>query len=214
MKDIAIYGAGGFGKEVACLIGSINKVKPQYRLIGFFDDGKPKGAQISHFGKVLGGIDELNGWSDKICIAIAIGSPKAASTIHRGIINQHVTFPNLIHPSFYVNDPETFSIGQGNIIQRNCAVTCDVTIGDFNVLNGSVALGHDVTVGNHNVFMPATRISGEVKIGNNNLFGVGAIVVQQLHIGDNVNLSPSSVLLTKPKDGGIYIGNPAKLFKF
>ena len=47
MKDIAIYGAGGLGKEVVCLIDRINKSqsKPQWRLIGFFDDGKPIGRQ-------------------------------------------------------------------------------------------------------------------------------------------------------------------------
>ena len=33
MNDIAIYGAGGFGKEIACLIYWINEVKPQWNLI-------------------------------------------------------------------------------------------------------------------------------------------------------------------------------------
>ena len=37
MKDIAIYGAGGFGKEVACLIKRINEQEPTWNLIGFFD---------------------------------------------------------------------------------------------------------------------------------------------------------------------------------
>ena len=38
MKDIAIYGAGGFGKEVACLIKRINEQEPTWKLVGFFDD--------------------------------------------------------------------------------------------------------------------------------------------------------------------------------
>lgn len=43
MKDIAIYGAGGFGREVACLIERINKARetPIWNFIGFFDDGIP-----------------------------------------------------------------------------------------------------------------------------------------------------------------------------
>jgi len=32
MKDIAIYGAGGFGREVACLINKINEVNPTWNL--------------------------------------------------------------------------------------------------------------------------------------------------------------------------------------
>lgn len=35
MRDIAIYGAGGFGRETACLIKEINSVKPTWNLIGF-----------------------------------------------------------------------------------------------------------------------------------------------------------------------------------
>ncbi|MBQ1739289.1 MAG: transferase, partial [Clostridiales bacterium] len=35
---IAIYGAGGFGKEVACLIKRINDNGGDWELIGFFDD--------------------------------------------------------------------------------------------------------------------------------------------------------------------------------
>ena len=42
MKDIAIYGAGGFGREVACMIKHINESadEPIWNLVGFFDDGK------------------------------------------------------------------------------------------------------------------------------------------------------------------------------
>lgn len=45
MKDIAIYGAGGFGREIACLIMIINGSleQPEWNLIGFFDDGRHKG---------------------------------------------------------------------------------------------------------------------------------------------------------------------------
>ena len=40
MKDIAIFGAGGFGREVACLIKRINEKEPTWRFIGFFDDNE------------------------------------------------------------------------------------------------------------------------------------------------------------------------------
>ena len=62
--------------------------------------------------------------------------------------------------------------------------------------------------------MPATRISGEVTIGELNFFGVGSIVLQQLKIGNNVRVGAGSVLMTKPKDGNLYIGVPAKKTEF
>ncbi len=216
MKDIAIYGAGGFGKEVACLIDRINKAEtePKWNLKGFFDDGKKIGSQISYYGEVLGGIEELNSWHDPISIVIAIGNPNAIQTIRQSITNSNVDFPNIIDPSFMITDNRGFNIGQGNIIQGNCGVSCDVKIGSFNVLNGDVSIGHDVKIGSYNVIMPDIRISGEVTIGNCNLLGVGSIVLQQIKVGNNVHLGAGAVLMTKPKDGNTYIGNPAKLFKF
>ena len=88
MKKIAIYGAGGFGREVACLLNKINEVKLTWELIGFFDDGLAIGTEVSHFGNVLGGINELNAWSSKLSIAITIGNPKIVRSIVSKIFNQ------------------------------------------------------------------------------------------------------------------------------
>ena len=38
MKDIVIYGAGGFGREIACLLNLINEKTPEWNIIGFLDD--------------------------------------------------------------------------------------------------------------------------------------------------------------------------------
>ena len=214
MKKIAIYGAGGFGREVACMIDKINKDTPTWEFIGFFDDGHPIGEQVSHFGPILGGIAELNSWPDSLAVALCFGVPNTIKVIRDKIVNQHIYFPNLIDPDFVIDDPYTFKIGKGNIIKSQCCVTTEVLIGDFNVLNGGINFGHDVNVGSYNVFMPSSKISGEVIIGDCNLFGAYSFVKQVMRIGNNVTLSPLSALLTKPKDGNTYIGNPAKIFKF
>ena len=210
MKQIAIYGAGGFGREVACLFNTINEVEPTWELIGFFDDGVEKGTQVSHFGKVLGGINELNAWGGELSIAITIGNPKIVQKIITNITNPNIWFPNIIAPTVYFADPETFRIGKGNIIQKHCSFSCDVTIGDFNVMDGADVFGHDDVVGSFNTFMPAMRISGEVTIGDGNFFGVGSIILQQIKVGNNIRLGAASVLMRKPKDGCLYMGNPAK----
>jgi sugar O-acyltransferase (sialic acid O-acetyltransferase NeuD family) len=215
MIDIAIFGAGGFGKEVACLINRINEKEPTWNLVGFFDDNPAlKGMMISHFAPCLGGIDELNAYQEELFLVIAIANPKIVKTVVGKINNPLITFPNLIHPSFVVSDPETFEIGRGNIIQANCSVSVDVKIGDFNILNGSVVLGHDVNMGSFNTLMPAVRISGGVTINDENFFGVSSIVLQQITVGNHVRLGAGSVLMTKPKDGNLYMGNPAKKTEF
>lgn len=216
MKDIALFGAGGLSKEVASLIDRINRKEgDKWRIVGFFDDNPNlKGKDVSHFGKVLGGVDDLNKWESSLDVAISIGSPSAIRKVRNRITNPNISFPNVISPDFKVADELCFSIGEGNIIQGGCWASNDVKIGYFNLLNGDIVFGHDVVVGDYNVLMPDIRVSGEVTIGERNLIGVGSIILQQIKIGSNVTLGAGAVLMTKPKNGCTYLGNPAKLFKY
>lgn len=216
MKDIALFGAGGLSKEVASLIDRINRKQgDKWRIVGFFDDNPNlKGKDVSHFGKVLGGVDDLNKWESPLDVAISIGNPKAIRKVRNRITNPNISFPNVIATTFGMADVQSFSIGEGNIIQGGCWASNDVTIGNFNLLNGDIVLGHDAKIGDYNVLMPDIRVSGEVSIGECNLIGVGSIILQQLKIGNHVTLGAGAVLMTKPKNGCTYLGNPAKLFKF
>lgn len=215
MNNIAIYGAGGLGREISCLIRQINEQEPQWNLLGFFvDDPLLKGKQITHFGPCLGGIEELNSWDEELAVVLAISDPQGRKMVYGKITNQNISFPNLVNPNNSLSDPNSFVIGRGNIIQGGCSATCDIHIGDFNLLNGNVYLGHDVEIGSFNSFMPTVRISGNVKIGQGNFFGVGSIVIEELTIGNSVRLAAGSVLMTKPKDGSLYLGIPAMLTEY
>lgn len=210
MQDIAIYGAGGFGKELACILNKINEIEPTWNFVGFFDDGTPKETNISHFGKVLGGMNDLNAWQKPLSIAFAIGNPKIIEQLVNKITNTYIDFPNIIHPEVFFADPISFKIGRGNVIVRGCTFSVDVTIGDFNQINSLSSLAHDVSVGSFNVFMPLTRVSGEIIIGNYNIFGLNTLILQRIKIGNLVRTGPGAVLMTKPKEGFLYMGNPAK----
>lgn len=210
MQDIAIYGAGGFGKEVACILNKINEKEPTWNLLGFFDDGVDMGTKISHFGLVLGGCDELNSWHDKLAIVFAIGSPRVLELLVGKITNSLVYFPNIVHPEVFFADPISLKMGRGNVVVRGCSFSVDVHIGDFNQFNSISALAHDVVVGSFNVFMPLSRISGEVIIGDRNIFGLNTLVLQCMKIGNDIRTGPGAVLMTKPKDGNLYMGNPAR----
>lgn len=210
MKDIAIYGAGGFGKEVACIINKINKNTPKWNLIGFFDDGINQGNEVSHFGKVIGNLSVLNEWPMKLSVIFAIGNPKILEKLTTQVTNCKIDFPNIIHPEVVFSDLESFKMGKGNVFVRGCSFSCDVTIGSFNQFNSISALAHDVIVGSYNVFMPLVRISGESKIGNCNFFGIGSIVLQNVKVGNNTRIGAGSIVMRKTKDGFLYMGNPAK----
>ena len=211
---IAIYGAGGFGKEVACLIRRINANGGDWQLIGFFDDSKPVGTQVSRYGMVIGGLEKLLQVDEPIAVAIAINDNKTVRRIREEITNEHISFPNLIDPSIFYVDKETVTMGEGNIIQNNCMISCDVEIGSFNLINDHVVIGHDNVIGNFNGLMPGAHLSGSVTIGDGNLLGVASVVLQGMTIGTGVTLAANSVLMTQARDNSTYIGVQAKRFDF
>lgn len=216
MKDIAIFGAGGFGREVACLIKIINdsKEEPEWNFIGFFDDNPSIWETFNEYGKVLGGMDKLNAQKSPLSLAIAIGNPSTVKKVVSKIHNQFIDFPNLFHPQTIFFDQNYISFGRGNIICVGCSFSINVHIGDFNTFNGYVGIGHDATIGNFNSLMPAVRISGEVKIGEENFIGCAAVVLQQIAIGNKTTIGANSTVIRKTKDGNTYVGNPATKVKY
>ena len=212
MKDIAIYGAGGFGRETACLIKRINQVEPKWNLIGFFDDSKEIGTK-NEYGKILGGLNELNSWRKSLDVVFAIGSPRVVEKLSMSVTNPNVDFPNVIAPDVIIVDPENFSMGKGNLVTYGCLFSCNTHVGDFNTFNSYITVGHDVVIGKCNSFMPAVRISGSVKIGDRNFFGVNSVVLQLLTIGNDTVIGGSSIIIRKTKDGNTYVGNPATRVK-
>ncbi len=208
MEDIAIYGAGGFGREVACLIQAINKIEPQWNLIGFFDDGLSEGTSNT-YGKILGGIENLNNWGKPLSVIMAIGNPSVLERVVNKIVNQNVQFPNIIAPDVLFYDPFTITLGKGNLIGFRSVISCNTRLGDFNLLNTDVLIGHDSSMGNFNMFNPSVRISGAVSIGNMNFFGVCSIVLQQKKIGNNTTIATNSVIMRNTENNCMYIGNPA-----
>ncbi len=207
MKRLAIIGAGGFGREVACIINKL----AEWDLIGFYDDGVETGFDMG-CGIVIGSISELNDVQEPIDVVLAIGNPETTKKIEARITNPLVSFPNIIAPNAFFYDRNSLKMGKGNIIGPNTSVSCNVTLGDFNILNVFTQVGHDATFGNHNVVMPSVNISGAVVIGDGNLFGVKSTVIQGIKIGDDITLAPNSVLTRNAKDGKTYLGNPAKIF--
>jgi sugar O-acyltransferase (sialic acid O-acetyltransferase NeuD family) len=209
VKDIAIYGFGGFGRELACLLKKINEIEKTWNLIGYFDDGFEIGTE-NRYAKVLGGIEVLNSYNKPLDVVIAIANPQTIDKIVNKITNSNIDFPNIIAPNVNVFDTDAFEIGKGNVIFWGCRLSCDVAIGNFNLINGAVSLGHDVRIGDFNVLGPSTRLSGNCMAGNRNLFGVQSVVLQGVKIGNDTRIGIGSVIIRNTKDETFYIGNPAK----
>lgn len=207
MKNIVIYGAGGFGRETSLLLHQINLHSKQWRVIGYCDDGKSEGEKIGDL-QVLGGMDYLNAFGEELDVVIAIADPVTRETIRKKLVNPKLRFPALIHPSIFVN--ENCSIGEGSIICSGVTMTVDVHISSFSIVNLKCTLGHDCLIGDFAALMPSVNISGNVSIGRGVYIGAGAVLLQGISVGDYSVVGAGAVVNRSFEDKKRIMGVPAR----
>lgn len=210
MKKIAIFGAGGFGREVAMLIEQINQQQPTWELAGFFDDGITPGTEIYGYS-VLGGSKELNRYKEPMHVVFAIGSPEIKKKVISKLTNPDLLFPVLVHPSVLMGKDVT--IGEGCIVTAGNIITVNVKLGKHVILNLACTVGHDATIGDYASVMPGVNISGEVEIGGSVLIGTGAKIIQQTSIGSGTKVGAGAVVIRSLPANCTAVGVPAKPIK-
>jgi sugar O-acyltransferase (sialic acid O-acetyltransferase NeuD family) len=213
MKKIAIFGAGGFGREVHMLIEQINAVNQEYEFIGYFDDGLTKGTIINGF-PVLGAIAEINTYTSALSLVCAVGDPSTKRAIVGKIKNPMISYPTLIHPNVLIGNRQFNEIGEGCIICAGVIITVNTIIGNHVILNLACTVGHDTTIGNFSSFMPTVNISGEVIIEDAVYVGTGAKINNQLTIGTNTIVGSGAVVVKSLPAHCTAVGAPAKPIKY
>lgn len=207
IRDIAIYGAGGFGRETALMIDQINREERQWKLIGFFDDGLPAGTEVDGH-RVVGGLSELNA-AGALSLAVAIADPRTRSKVVSEISNKAVEFTTLVHPNCLVGSESNY-FGQGCILTARTTLTTGIVLGDFVIVNLHVTIGHDVKIGSFTTVMPGVNISGNVTINEGSLVGTGAQILQSLQIGKRCRVGAGAVVTKSFPDDCTLIGVPAR----
>jgi len=205
---LAIYGAGGLGREIAVLIRDINASRKQYDVIGFFDDGKKQNTVIDGL-KVLGGINDINATKILLNLVIAIANPAIKKKLIGKIKNQKIKFPILIHPGCWPGDEKRNALGSGSILGAGVILTTQIEIGDFVLVNLGTTIGHDVKIGSFSSIMPGASISGRVKLGEQSLVGTGARILQNIAIGAKSIVGAGAVVTKSFGDGSRLMGVPA-----
>ncbi|MGG5578469.1 acetyltransferase [Myroides sp. C15-4] len=212
MKKIAVFGAGGFGREVKTIIDSINQKEHTFEFIGFYDDGLEKGTIVNGY-QVLGGVKELNKLEEEMALAIAIGDPKTKAKIVSLLSNSLLEYPNIISPHALISS-DFVTLGKGNIICAGTIITCNIEIKDFIILNLSCTVGHDTVINNYASFMPSVNISGEVVIGEGVYVGTGAKIINLLDIGEYTIVGAGAVVAKTLPAKCTAVGIPAKPIKY
>lgn len=201
MKPLAIYGAGGMGRETLFWIRDSGYEQVVFVVDDeYFQDGEVSGREVLRRSEVK--VEEFD-W------ILAIGDGSARKKIVENL-GPGARYASLIHPSSLVG--ETNEFGEGTIIRANAIITCDVKIGKHAYIASNVGVGHDTVIGDFVSISPRVVISGNCKIGDEVSIGVGALIREKIEIAPGTVVGMGAVVV-KNLDGGVYVGNPARKIK-
>lgn len=197
---LAIYCAGGLGKEVVELARSINR----WDAIVFVDDVTEeknyRGAEVHRF-------EDIANIKDSVEFVIASGEPSVRKALYEKIKGAGYSMATLVSPwaSMY---PGT-TLGEGCILW-DCGLSADIVVEPNVLINAKVIIGHDAVIGAHSVISPRSFLGGGVFMGECVYMAPGAMVKDRIRIGEGAIVSLGAVLLRNVRPKAIMIGNPAR----
>jgi sugar O-acyltransferase (sialic acid O-acetyltransferase NeuD family) len=197
VSRIAVYGAGGLGKEIRGMIEDRSAGPQQLEFAGYIDDNVKVQPIAAH--------DSI----DDVVVAVALTAPRRK--IVEKLIALAYPFTPLVHSS--VQPRSSIRIGKGSIICAGVRLTVEISIGTFVIINLNATVGHDVRLGNFVSVMPGVNISGNVTVADNAFIGSGATILQGLTIGKGATVGAGAVVTKDVAPGTTVVGVPAKPMK-
>lgn len=210
--QIAVYGAGGFGREVAWLVDDISNEEQPHQVVCFIDDNE------AHYGQIVNGVPVMGLAEARLRFpvaqaAVGIGTPQTREKVVQKVTDVGFAPAMLIHPR--VERSRWINIGPGAVICAGNILTVNITLGAQVQINLDCTIGHDVVMGDYTTLAPGVHVSGWVHFGQRVYVGSGAVILQGTHeapltIGDDAVIGAGAVV-TKPVPPGVtVVGVPAR----
>lgn len=210
-NQIAVYGAGGFGREVAWLAQSAVIGGEGVEVVCFIDDDEAVcGAILNNF-EVLP-LFQANEKYPDACVVSGIGVPKIRELTMGKARAAGFGYATLVHPRTEMS--KWVEVGEGSVICAGNILTTNITLGRHVQINLDCTIGHDVIMGDYATLAPGVHVSGYVHIGKRAYIGTGAVIINgtqdnPIVIGDDVVIG-AGACVTKSISCGTWGGVPAK----
>jgi len=213
MKDLIIFGASGFGREVAWAVEKINKETPTWNLLGFMDDDPDIQYTTINGYPVLGKSGDIDKYSDAYFVC-AVGASRVREKIINKMkeVNPDVKFGTIIDPSVELSS--LVNIGEGTIICAHTIVTVNISIGKHVIINLDCTIGHDAVLNDFVTLYPSVNVSGMTNIGHAVELGTGLQIIQGKSVGDYSIVGAGAVIVKDIPPKCTAVGSPAKPIKF
>ncbi|EKE03341.1 MAG: hypothetical protein ACD_20C00214G0011 [uncultured bacterium] len=211
MKKLVVYGT--VYPDIVKLIDSINRVNPEWELIGFIDDNEQKQGKEILGIPVLGGreiIPELTKDENLYFFNNYFGSVSDFKRRIALLESYGCKIPTLIHPAV---DIVHSSIGRGCIIEEGCNIGTRVTIGNFVTIHPRCVISHDVKIEDYALIAPGCTVGSCLHIRMGSFIGGGATILRTKNLGRNSVVGAGAVVVNDVPDGITVVGVPAKKMK-
>lgn len=211
MARLAIYGTGGFGRELIAsarhAVGNHAACGQEFSELVFVDDENP--APFVHGIPVMR-VDQL-ARGDRYCLAIGDGKTRerlAARCDELGLEPYSLFAPG------YVAGPGV-EIGQGAVFCTHSLVTTTARIGRHFQCNIYSYVAHDCVIGDFVTFAPKVACNGNVHVQDFAYIGTGAVLKQgrsdkPLTIGRGAVVGMGAVVTRDVPPDAVVVGNPAR----
>lgn len=197
---LAIYCAGGLGKEIVALARSVTR----WDYIIFVDDVTNdewyQGARVVRF-------DDVKDLPDDVEFIIANGEPEVREILYNKIKASGYRLTTIYGPGCSVLPGA--SIGEGCVLSE-CIVSSDVIVEDNVLINNKAIIGHDAVIGPHSFVSAGCFVGGYTKVGRKVYMAPGSMAKDRIQVGESVIISLGAVLLRNVAPQAIMVGNPAK----
>ena len=200
---LAIYGPGGYGREVASF------ARTQADLVFVSDSDAEIGQSLN--GVTVIGFDALveRGWPFCIAVADSAARRRLADKCRAAGLPEGSTWA----PTSVRGDGCT--INGGAIFSDFTIATADVRIGSHFHANIFSYIAHDCVIGDFVTLAPRVCINGNTIIEDDAYIGTGAVLKQgtpdkPLRIGRGAVIGMGAVVTKDVAPGAVVVGNPAR----
>jgi sugar O-acyltransferase (sialic acid O-acetyltransferase NeuD family) len=212
MKDLVVLGAGGSAGSIVELIGAINSVSLEWRLLGFLDDDPALAGTTLHGMQVLGPIDHAISMASSAFV-IGVANYKRPSQRRDIAIRLNLPperFATLIHPLASISNDS--AIGRGVLIFPFAVVSDGASIGDHAFISQFCFVEHDSSVGDGAVMAPRSSLSGRSRLGADAFAGAHSVLRERISVGEGAVVGMGAVVVSDVGPGETVVGNPARPF--
>ena len=210
MPRLAIFGAGGFGREVLALALDLcgtqaETPRPACFLVepGFVGAGGEAPLPVFDDFEILRRDEDM-------LLILAVGIPRIRERVAKTFEwLPEDRFATLVHPTAYVGDRS--SLGAGTIVCAHASLTTDVSTGCHAQVHAGARIGHDSVIGSDASVFPGAVIGGGVRIGDCVEIGSGSVVLPRLSIESRSIVGAGAVVIRSLPAGVTAVGNPARV---